>query len=105
MAVVGKSIEADTHLTYRETRDGDSVRGVYRRSIELASGRFAMPDDGVKFSLVPWRPVMQEHLGRELRGTAVGTSVSWDFSRWRGHSLVTPGRCAPLRQTKTVISY
>lgn len=28
IAEVGKSIEADTHLTYRETRDGDSVHGV-----------------------------------------------------------------------------
>jgi type IV secretory pathway VirD2 relaxase len=83
LAAVGKSIEADTHLTYRETRDGESVRGVYRRSIELASGRFAMLDDGMGFSLVPWRPVMEEHLGRELRGIAVGMNISWDFSRSR----------------------
>jgi len=84
LASVGKSIEADTHLTYRETRDGESIRGVYRRSLDLASGRFAMIDDGLGFSLVPWRPVMEEHLGRELRGSAVGIDVSWDFSRTRG---------------------
>ncbi len=84
LTAVGKSIEADTHLTYRETRDGESIRGVYRRSLDLASGRFAMLDDGIGFSLVPWRPVMEEHLGRELRGIAVGTNISWDFSRSRG---------------------
>jgi hypothetical protein len=84
LAAVGKSIEADTRLTYRDIRDGESIRGVYRRSLDLASGRFAMLDDGVGFSLVPWRPVMDEHLGRELRGLAVGTSISWDFSRSRG---------------------
>jgi hypothetical protein len=84
LAAVGKSIEADIHLTYRETRDGESIRGVYRRSLDLASGRFAMLDDGIGFSLVPWRPVMEEHLGRELRGIAVGMNVSWDFSRTRG---------------------
>ncbi len=84
LAAVGKSMEAETGLTYRETHDGESVRGVYRRSIDLASGRFAMLDDGVGFSLVPWRPVMEEHLGRELRGIAVGMNVSWDFSRTRG---------------------
>ena len=81
LAAVGKSIEADTHLTYRETRDGESIRGVYRRSLDLASGRFAMLDDGVGFSLVPWRPVMEEHLGRELRGSAVGSNISWDSSQ------------------------
>jgi hypothetical protein len=84
LAAVGKSIAADIHLAYREMRDGESVRGVYRRSLDLASGRFAMLDDGVGFSLVPWRPVMEEHLGRELRGIAVGSNISWDFSRTRG---------------------
>lgn len=82
LAAVSKSIEADTRLTYREMRDG-SIRGVYRRSLDLASGRFAVLDDGIGFSLVPWRPVMDEHLGRELRGRAVGMSISWDFSRSR----------------------
>jgi hypothetical protein len=40
LASVGKSIAADSGLTYRETHDCESVRGVYRRSIDLASGRF-----------------------------------------------------------------
>jgi type IV secretory pathway VirD2 relaxase len=84
LAAIGKSIAADSGLTYRETIDGESVRGVCRRSLDLASGRFAMLDDGVGFSLVPWRPVMEEHLGRELRGIAVGSNISWDFSRTRG---------------------
>jgi hypothetical protein len=84
LAAIGKSMEAETGLIYRETHDGESVRGVYRRSLDLASGRFAMLDDGIGFSLVPWRPVMEEHLGRELRGIAVGMNVSWDFSRTRG---------------------
>ena len=81
---MGKSIEANTHLSYRETRDGESIRGVYRRSLDLASGRFAMLDGGIGFSLVPWRPVMEEHLGREPRGIAVGMNISWDFSKSRG---------------------
>ncbi len=83
LAAVARSIESDTGLTYRETRDGESIRGVYRRSLDLASGRFAMLDDGVGFSLVPWRPVMEDHLGRQLRGVAVGMNISWDFSRVR----------------------
>jgi hypothetical protein len=84
LAAVGKSIAADSGLTYRETRDGEPIRGVYRRSLDLASGRFAMLDDGIGFTLVPWRPVMEEPLGRELRGIAIGSTISWDFSRSRG---------------------
>jgi type IV secretory pathway VirD2 relaxase len=84
LASVGKSIEADSGLTYRETRDGESIRGVYRRSIDLASGRFALLDDGLGFSLVPWRPVMEDHPGRELRGISVESNINWDYSRTRG---------------------
>lgn len=84
LAAVARSIESDTGLSYRETREGESIRGMYRRSLELASGRFAMLDDGVGFRLVPWRPVMEEHLGRQLCGVAAGMNISWDFSRTRG---------------------
>lgn len=45
-----------------------------------------MLDDGVGFTLVPWRPVMDEHLGRELRGVAMGANVNWELSRTRGLS-------------------
>jgi hypothetical protein len=89
-AVAG-SIAADSGLTYRDTQDGESIRGVYRRPLDLASGRFAMLDDGVGFSLVPWRPVMDAHLGNELRGIAVGGNINWDFSRSRGLSRWSEG--------------
>jgi Protein of unknown function (DUF3363) len=76
-------------LDHRETRDGESIRGVYRLSIEIESGRFAMLDDGVEFSFVRGdRDVA--HLVRELRGIVVGMNVNCDFSWRRGHSLVTP---------------
>jgi hypothetical protein len=56
---VGKQIAAESGLVYRDVRQGERVQGTYRRSMVLASGRFAMLDDGVGFSLVPWRPVME----------------------------------------------
>ena len=42
----------------------ESVRGKLLGSVQLASGRFAMIDDGLGFSLVPWRPVMEQEVGR-----------------------------------------
>lgn len=63
------------------------MRGVYRRLIMLASGRFAMLDDGVGFSLVPWKPVLEQRLGRSVNGIVRGGSVSWDLSRQRGIGL------------------
>ena len=74
-------IASETGLTYRSASNGARVSGVYRRSLNLVSGRFAMLDDGVGFSLVPWRAVIENRLGRSLSGTIRGQSVSWDFSR------------------------
>ena len=44
----------------------------------LASGRFAMIDNGLGFQLVPWRPALEKELGREVRGVmAPGGNVEW----------------------------
>ena len=54
----------------------------------LASGRFAVIDEGLGFQLVPWRPALEKELGREVRGimTAAG-SVEWSLGRKRGIGL------------------
>jgi hypothetical protein len=38
----------------------------------------AMLDDGVGFNLILWRRVMEEQLGRLLRGMAVGANINYD---------------------------
>jgi hypothetical protein len=53
-------------------------------SAQLASGRFAMIDDGLGFSLVPWRPVIEKEIGREVVGVMRGDDISWQFGRKRG---------------------
>lgn len=81
---VAAGIAAETGLKHHAVGDGDTVRGVYRRSVLLASGRFAMLDDGIGFSLVPWKPVIEQRLGQSVGGVMRGGSVSWDLSRQRG---------------------
>jgi type IV secretory pathway VirD2 relaxase len=85
-ATAGK-IAAETGLTYRPVADGSPVSGIYRRAITLASGRFAMLEDGLGFSLVPWRPIVEQRLGASLRAVVRGDGVSWDLGRQRGISL------------------
>jgi hypothetical protein len=85
--LIAKEIEADTGLTYRVAEDGERVSGTYRRSLRLVSGRFAMLDDGIGFTLVPWRPVVEKHLGQSVSALVRGQSVSWEFGRARGLSL------------------
>ncbi|MGJ7545860.1 DUF3363 domain-containing protein [Variovorax sp. LT1R16] len=65
-------------------RHARCVSGIYQRSIQLASGRFAMLDDGMGFSLVPWRPVIEPRLGQTISAVMRGGGVSWDLGRQRG---------------------
>ena len=77
-------VTADSGLPYRPAVEGDVISGVYRQRLDLASGRFAMIDDGLGFSLVPWTPSLERHLGREVVGIARTGRVEWTFARSRG---------------------
>ncbi len=79
-----KDIAADTGLQHRPVADGQRVVGTYRRSVMLASGRYAMLDDGMGFSLVPWKPVIEPRLGQQITATVRGRGVSWEIGRQRG---------------------
>ena len=70
-------------LSFAETRVGDEVTGVYRRSVNLVSGRFAVIERSREFSLVPWRPVLERQLGKPVVGLMRDGGVSWKFSRER----------------------
>jgi len=85
--VAAKAIAAETGLTHHPVSDGERVTGTYRRNLQLASGRFAMLDNGMGFSLVPWKPVIEQRLGQTLSAVVRGGAVSWQFGRQRGPSV------------------
>lgn len=87
LAQAAKDIAAETGLEHRPVADGQRVAGIYRRSIMLASGRFALLDDGLGFTLVPWKPVIEQRLGQSLAATVRGGHASWEFGRQRGPSV------------------
>jgi len=75
-------IVAERGLTYQPLTEGEPLAGIYRQRVTLASGRFAMIDDGLGFQLVPWRPALESHLGMEVRGKTLANGViAWDFGR------------------------
>ena len=87
LAQAAKDIAAETGLEHRPVADGQRVAGIYRRSVMLASGRYAMLDDGMGFSLVPWRPVIEQRLGQQLAAAVRGGGVSWEIGRQRGPTI------------------
>jgi type IV secretory pathway VirD2 relaxase len=78
-------LSTETGLAHRPSAEGEHVAGAYRQRVTLASGRFAMIDDGLGFQLVPWRPALEQKLGQHVSGTLTpGGRVDWSFGRSRG---------------------
>ncbi len=81
-------LAAETSLAYQPAAEGEHVSGVYRQRVTLASGRFAMIDDGLGFQLVPWRPALEQQLGKQVSGVVMaGGSMDWNLGRKRGLGL------------------
>ncbi|MGE5562922.1 MAG: DUF3363 domain-containing protein [Bacillota bacterium] len=63
---------------------GERISGVVRRRVNLSSGSFAVVENSREFTLVPWRPVLERQLGREISGIVRSSgSISWSFGRER----------------------
>ncbi|CDX53876.1 conserved hypothetical protein [Mesorhizobium plurifarium] len=76
-------------LAYSEARPGDPVNGTLRRSVELASGRYAVVEKSREFTLVPWRPVLERHTGKEVSGVVRAEGISWTIGRQRSGPSVS----------------
>ncbi|MBZ9776882.1 relaxase/mobilization nuclease domain-containing protein [Mesorhizobium sp. CO1-1-8] len=88
LEALGEKVSAETGQPFNRARGGEFVTGSYRRRFTLASGRFAMIDDGLGFQLVPWTPSLEKHLGRHVSGVARNDDgIDWSFGRKRGLGL------------------
>ncbi|MDH4442700.1 MAG: DUF3363 domain-containing protein [Rhizobium sp.] len=85
---VGRHMAAERGLSYMPSQPGEYVSGSLKGGVNLASGRFAMLDDGIGFQLVPWQPALDPRIGQHISGVVRnGGGVDWSFARKRGLGL------------------
>jgi type IV secretory pathway VirD2 relaxase len=84
---VGQRLASETGLAYLPAESGEPVAGTYRQRLSLASGRFAMIENGLGFQLVPWIPSLERELGRQVNGIAGPGGLEWSLGRKRDLSL------------------
>ena len=77
----GAELTATKPIPFRAAGDGETVSGTFTGTVQLASGKFAIVEKSHEFTLVPWRPVIDRQLGREVMGVVQGRSVSWQLGR------------------------
>ncbi|WP_192355964.1 relaxase/mobilization nuclease RlxS, partial [Mesorhizobium mediterraneum] len=80
---VAGQLSDELGLSYAEARTGDRIAGTLSRSVELASGKYAVIEKSREFTLVPWRPVLERYVGKEVSGIIHGEGISLTIGRQR----------------------
>lgn len=88
LAEAASKLSRQTGLEMQLSGPGEHVTGIYRQRVDLASGRFAMIDNGLGFQLVPWQPALERKLGQAVTGAVNQRGgVDWSFARSRSISI------------------
>ena len=83
-----KELSAEIGLPHAPSNAGEYVVGLVRQRLTLASGRFAMIDDGLGFQLVPWSHSLDRQIGKHISGVMRGDGgVDWSYGRGRALGL------------------
>ena len=77
-------LSGELGLSFVPAAEGERIEGILRRRVDLAAGRFALIENGRDFTLVPWRPVLDRHIGKNVSGIARHDDISWTIGRSRG---------------------
>jgi hypothetical protein len=84
LRVVAARLSKELGLDFADPEPGERISGIVRRRVNLTSGSFAVVENSREFTLVPWRPVLERQLGREISGVVRSSgSISWTFGRER----------------------
>ncbi|GAA4824145.1 relaxase/mobilization nuclease RlxS [Sphingosinicella ginsenosidimutans] len=86
---VAAALARELDLPFVESHAGSHVEGTYRRRLELTSGRFALVERAHDFTLVPWRPVLEPHVGKAVSGILRTEGISWTIGRGRGGPTIS----------------
>ena len=84
IAATGDKLARETGLEFLPPQDGMRIEGVYKRSVQLASGKFAVIGKSKEFTLVPWRPALERRRGKMVGAVMRGSTMSFDFGKKRG---------------------
>lgn len=80
---VAGQLSRELGLNFVETPSRERIEGTYRRSVQVGTARMALVQKSKEFTLLPWRPVLERQIGRQVSGIVRGGDVTWTFGRQR----------------------
>jgi hypothetical protein len=82
---VAAALSRQLGATFSEAAVGERVEGIFTRAVQVGDRKFALIEQSREFMLVPWRAVLERHVGREVAGIVrEGGGISWTIGRSRG---------------------
>lgn len=70
-------------VPFAEAELGEPIQGRLVRAVEMTSGRHALIERSRDLTLVPWRPVLERHIGKQVSGIMREGGINWTFGRQR----------------------
>ena len=67
--------------------ESERIKGTFSRSVNLASGKYAVIQKSKEFTLVPWRSEMERFRGKALSGAISNQGINWDWNAGRSRGL------------------
>ena len=68
---------------FEPARVGERIEGMVARRVDLEGGSYAVVERARDFTLVPWRDVLERHVGKAACGIMRANGVDWQFGRGR----------------------
>jgi len=83
LKAAGEALSQEFDKPFVEAPTTGPLSGIFKKTIERPSGKYAMIEKSREFTLVPWRETMDRNLGRSIRGVISGQTISWHLSKGR----------------------
>ncbi|HMO74384.1 MAG TPA: relaxase/mobilization nuclease RlxS [Sphingopyxis sp.] len=82
MRVAGE-LSDELGMPFAEVQPNEPLQGTLVRVVDMTSGRHALIERSRDFTLVPWRPVMERHIGKNVAGIMRDGGINWTIGRGR----------------------
>jgi hypothetical protein len=79
-----QALSKELGLPHNAPIEGEHISGTCTKSVTLASGKYAVIQKALEFTLVPWRPDMEPMRGKEITGTVSAQGIHWEWGPRRG---------------------
>jgi hypothetical protein len=89
LLAIGNQLERELGKSFVEAQAGAPIEGRLTRRIDLSSGRFALVEKSREFTLVPWRPVLEQQIGSRVSGLMRSDGLDWRFGRERSGPTIS----------------